>query len=149
MGRAVSIIVVFSAMSAMAATYYVKPDGGELKNCIIAFNTVCGKPEAADYWNSDTTLSAANYSNCCSDQVNAKFTAANHCIAADPKFVDPAHGDFRLAAGSPCINAGLDAEWMSGKNSKDLADVSRIFGEHVDVGCYEWWLPPGMVIFFR
>jgi hypothetical protein len=28
------------------------------------------------------------------------------CIDADPLFVDPTNGDFRLSAGSPCIDAG-------------------------------------------
>ncbi len=30
-----------------------------------------------------------------------------HSIAADPMFVDPDRGDYRLKAGSPCIDAGI------------------------------------------
>ena len=55
-------------------------------------------------------------------------------IAADPKFVDAANGDFRLAADSPCIDAGNDA---SVRSATDLAGNERIFGRHVDMGAYE------------
>ena len=120
---------------------------GKLKNCIVAFNTVCGEREDANYWNNTSTLTAENFINCCSDLANNKFPPS--CVIADPKFVDPAHGDFRLAAGSPCVNKGVNVDWMSEKKSKDLAGHPRIYDGAVDIGCYEWWLPPGLTIFVR
>ena len=121
--------------------------GGTLKNCIVAFNTKCGQPEDTAYWNNDST--AANYINCCSDRAITKFTEANGCINADPKFVDPANGDFGLQLGSPCIDAGANADWMAGKKVKDLAGSVRISGEHVDIGCYERYFPLGFMLMFK
>jgi hypothetical protein len=37
---------------------------------------------------------------------NRGFIAGAHDLATDPLFMDAANGDFRLQAGSPCINAG-------------------------------------------
>ena len=118
---------------------------GKLKNCIVAFNTVCGEREDANYWNNTSTLSADNFINCCSDLSNNKFGSS--CVIGDPKFVDPANGDFRIQPNvSPCINAGVNADWMAGKKSKDLAGVPRIYDEIVDIGCYEVWFPKGTVL---
>jgi hypothetical protein len=35
--------------------------------------------------------------------------ACADCISVDPRFLDPVGGDFRLAAGSPCIDSGDSA----------------------------------------
>ena len=118
--------------------------GGTLKNCIVAFNTKCGQPEDTSYWNNDST--AANYINCCSDRSITKFTATNGCIAADPKFVDAAHGDFALQMSSPCVDKGANDGWMT--TAKDLVGHKRIIGDFVDIGCYEYRPIPGMAIMF-
>ncbi len=51
-----------------------------------------------------------------------------------PAFVAPEEGDFRLMGESACIDAALDsvARWNT-----DLAGATRVFGEHMDIGCYE------------
>ena len=122
---------------------------GKLKNCIVAFNTVCGEREDANYWNNVNTLTAANFINCCSDLANNKFSSGNGCVIANPKFVDPANGDFSLQPNSPCVDAGLDADWMVGRKVKDLAGSVRISSEHVDIGCYECYFPLGLMMMFK
>ena len=76
-----------------------------------------------------------------------RFTASNGCIAADPKFVDPAHGDFTLQASSPCRNAGAIADWMN--SAFDLLGKKRIIGDTVDIGCYEFRPIPSLVVFLK
>ncbi|HEY3266718.1 MAG TPA: right-handed parallel beta-helix repeat-containing protein [Armatimonadota bacterium] len=56
-------------------------------------------------------------------------------ISLAPLFVDGAGGDYRLQAGSPCIDAGNDAYIAS--DARDLANAPRIAGAHVDIGAYE------------
>ena len=55
-------------------------------------------------------------------------------LAADPAFVDPATGDYHLAAGSPCIDAGT----VDHAPATDLDDHPRPQGAGVDVGAYEY-----------
>lgn len=61
----------------------------------------------------------------------------------DPLFVDSSNGDFSLAAGSPAINAGTNFFWqylfgfIQQVPGIDLAGNARIFGQNVDIGCYE------------
>ena len=50
-------------------------------------------------------------------------------------FVDAANGNFRLAEGSPCIDAGDDPA-IEGYDT-DLDGNARIFGAAVDLGPYE------------
>jgi hypothetical protein len=60
-------------------------------------------------------------------------------ITANPLFVNPAAGDFRLKAGSPAIDVGTE---VYGK--VDLAGSPRQSGAKVDAGAYEyqWSSPP-------
>ncbi|HEY3267691.1 MAG TPA: right-handed parallel beta-helix repeat-containing protein [Armatimonadota bacterium] len=55
--------------------------------------------------------------------------------AADPLFLDRPGGDYRLAPGSPCIDAGDDA--FAPSEPLDLLGSPRRFGLHIDIGAYE------------
>jgi hypothetical protein len=61
-------------------------------------------------------------------------------VTGDPRFVDAAHGDYRLQPASPCIDAGSNALMSAGT---DLDGVSRPRDGDgdgtatVDMGCYE------------
>jgi len=57
-------------------------------------------------------------------------------IDADPRFVDAAHGDYRLAVDSPLIDAGTDTP-AGGTAEFDLDGFVRIEGAHIDIGAYE------------
>jgi hypothetical protein len=70
--------------------------------------------------------------------------AAN--IDADPLFVDPTNGNFRLAASSPCIDAGTNAAVASGSDADGhcrVMDGNGSGSRIVDMGPYE---APGPVL---
>jgi parallel beta-helix repeat protein len=60
------------------------------------------------------------------------FKGANDIIA-DPKFVDPTKGDFRLQADSPALDSGL----VSVAPARDFYGVSRPQGSGIDRGAIE------------
>lgn len=57
-------------------------------------------------------------------------------IDADPQFVSRQTGDYGLSEGSPCIDAGDDLASTPG--ILDLDGETRIAGDAIDLGCYEY-----------
>jgi len=57
---------------------------------------------------------------------------------ADPQFVDPNNGDYRLLASSPCVDAG-DPNYLPafGQADTDLAGSPRAQNGRLDIGAYE------------
>ena len=66
-------------------------------------------------------------------RAESKFLSLN--IAADPRFVNAAAGNFRLQSNSPCINAGNNAYVTT---ANDLDGLPRIASGTVDMGAYEY-----------
>ena len=124
------------------------PWNGRIVNCIVAYNLKSGgTAQETINW---ATSNGATFNNICTwPGTKDVLTAANGCINADPKFTDAAHGDFTLRPDSPCVNAGVNADWMNGKKSRDLAGVPRLYGASVDIGCYEVWFPKGTEVIIR
>jgi hypothetical protein len=61
-------------------------------------------------------------------------------LTSPPLFVDAAHGDYREAAGSPTIDAGV----VDRLGTLDLAGNPRVVGPAPDIGAYEF-VPPVVV----
>ncbi len=53
----------------------------------------------------------------------------------DPQFVDPAHGNYHLQSGSPCLAAGTTS--APALPTTDLDGNPRVVVGAVDMGCYE------------
>lgn len=62
-------------------------------------------------------------------------SAGPHDISADPLFLDPVNGDFRLQAGSPAINAGVTLPEVT----TDILGIPRPQGSAYDIGAYEYY----------
>ncbi len=92
-----------------------------LNNCIIYGNT-CDSGEVV-----------------CDTSAGGTPTSMTSCYTNNPGFVDAANGDYRLAAGSPCIDAGDNAYVTT---ATDLAGNTRIANGTVDIGCYEYGSSP-------
>ncbi len=67
-------------------------------------------------------------------------------LGTDPKFA-AGEGNYRLDKGSPCINTGLNQDWMTG--ATDLDGNPRILEQTVDMGAYESVPPRGTLIIVR
>jgi len=56
--------------------------------------------------------------------VDPHVTKGTHELTADPVFVNPAIGDFRLQPGSPCLGKGINTGALSGNSTLDLGAYS-------------------------
>jgi len=91
-------------------------------NCIVFGNTsASGDPN----WHGGTFLASCT----------TPLTAGTSNVTNDPQFVDAAAGNYRLAAGSPCIEAGENAFAIG---LRDLDGNPRIVNAVVDMGAYEY-----------
>ena len=121
----------------------------KLYNCTltqnVAYENGCDEVGAIDYY-----MSAYNcivWANVTDKGRTANITSAwgeyygddVNNYTSDPHFVDAANGDYRLAADSPCIDAG-DNSYVTSET--DLNGNARIVGGKVDIGCYEYAARP-------
>ena len=125
--------------------------------CIFDHCTVVGNRSASNsavnsvarnsiFWgNAGTDLFGLNATNCC---VQGGTWAGESNIAEDPLFVNAEAGDYRLSAGSPCIDVGNTAAAVG---DRDLAGNARVLGEYVDIGAYESRPPvvPARLVYYN
>jgi hypothetical protein len=98
---------------------------GLLRNCIVWGNTA---PTNAQL--SDVVIPA----NCC---IEGWTGGGQQNLGENPQFVEPARGDYRLQATSPCIDGGVNHYWFAWPQ-RDLDGNCRLAGARVDIGCYEY-----------
>jgi len=120
------------------STHYKQNGGGAIYNFLAT--TVIAN---SIFWGNTTTVGTQVYSlyspnttihHCNIDQPG--FESGNGNMRRDPLWADPEAGDFRLQAGSPCIDAGtLDA---LGLPELDFEGGPRVSGAAVDIGAYEF-----------
>jgi len=105
--------------------------GGTLNNCIVFYNNPA--PQCSSY-------SVMRYT-CASEA-----PAGNGNVTSEPMFVDKDSGNYRLAAGSPCINAGNNVYAPINSSLVDLDGNLRIWNVTVDIGAYEYGsVPPSSI----
>ena len=133
---------IVSNLISSAAIAVVSSGTPTIQNCI--------------FWNNQNTsdvtgVTAAMISNC--DLQSGAFNT-NGCISVDPQFVAATNNNYRLNAGSPCIDTGTNQSWMA--TYTDLAGNPRLSGTRlstriVDMGVFEYQYPVrrGTAAFFR
>jgi hypothetical protein len=68
-------------------------------------------------------------------------------VKADPRFLNPAHGDYRIPFNSPLVDAGNPAGLGFFDSTVDLAGLPRVVHGRRDIGTYEYQrLPPTAAI---
>ena len=106
----------------------------QLTNCIL--------------WNNQfTTIENCTLSYCATDadftEGTGNILLAHNNNGSSPdslyvRFIDPENGDFRLAYGSACINAGTPDISELGLPSVDLQGNPRVIDGRIDMGAYEF-----------
>lgn len=118
--------------------------GGTQINCTIVGNTAGRMGGGA---HEGLVINCVLVSNTASTGANGCSNAISHSctfplpdaglgnIAADPGLVSPAAGDFRLTAGSPCVDAGANERV---RGTTDRGGGARIVNGRVDIGAFEF-----------
>jgi hypothetical protein len=86
-------------------------------------------------FDTDSTSSiSTDYSDYTGTRSGTGTITEGHQLNVDPGFVNAAAGDYRLAAGSPLIDAGDPAGPAAGDSLTDLAGNARVAGGRLDIG---------------
>ncbi len=113
-------------------------ENGHVKNCIVWGNRVNQGSTERDIRISG--LRTGTLTNTCykvASVVPADAQIVN-CIQDDPLFVNAESGDYHLAEGSPCINAGSNDLYALVSATVDLDGNDRIHDTTIDMGAYEY-----------
>jgi hypothetical protein len=109
---------------------------GVIRNCIIWGNSALSGPQL---WNSSTPTYSC---------IQGWTEGGIGNIASDPLFVNAPAGDYHLRPDSPCIDSGLNEDWMC--DPVDLDGNPRIWRGKtllmVDMGAYEFGSWPFKVV---
>lgn len=137
-----SLIVGNTGGSGSSVGAGVVMDAGTVMNCTVASNSVAGNVRDGAY--------AENYAG---PTTSVAYSCAPELtpgeqgnLASDPQFKDAPGGNYRLASGSPCRNAG----YLYGSvSSLDLDRQPRVQEGAVEMGAYELAPPAGTLIVVR
>jgi len=119
---------------------FVNDIAGLVANCVVYSNIV--QNGSCPNWTNE--VNTVVFTNCCTSPTNNLPGTGN--IDNSPQFINSVAGNYRMASGSPCINAGLNQNWMI--NAVDLDGRRRIRYDTVDIGAYEV-LFKGAIFSFR
>lgn len=139
----------------------------KLYNCTVVGNLTglngCTNVNTVSWYNRDGNyLNNPVFTNACTYPEQAGWVTGN--ITQAPQFVsydpgsgfglDHVPGDYRLAAGSPCTEKGLNFAWMQDPGdarSRDLDGNPRILprGGRNDIGAFERNIPLGTILGIR
>ncbi len=122
---------------AIGGAVYGKAGSLSVESCTLAYNGVVGICRTGGlvavtnsilWGNGDDVAGAVALSHC--DIGNGDSNGVNGCISADPGF----EFGFRLADGSPCVDAGTNASVMWGLDSLTTRRDGGVDGGRVDLG---------------
>ncbi len=108
--------------------------GGSISNCVFAINN------GGDVIRTSGPVAYSRF---------GEADGANGNISRDPSFRNPAAGDYTLRPSSPCRNTGSNAAYGAPEAATDLAGNPRLFGKHIDMGCYEIQVGGGTMLLLR
>ena len=135
-GTVANCTVVNCSSSGNGGGIWARSSDGKIINTI-AWNNTCSGADGKDIH--APSLAAEKVTCCCASDFgnDAAVKTGIGCISADPRFVSPARGDFRLKSGSPCREAGDSSYWTDIGSVFDLLGNPRLLHSRVDMGCYE------------
>ncbi|MCO5251939.1 MAG: hypothetical protein M9949_11050 [Candidatus Kapabacteria bacterium] len=141
---------------------YIRGNTATMNNCIV-YNNTTNQNGNEFYLDNNSTLNL-NYS-CYSDLTNYIYIEAGsafnpdiNSITSNPKFVNPASGDFRIASNSPVIDAGDDSYNSEAFDIRGNGFPRKLDGTDytqvgtIDMGAYEYNSdtdPDGTFIFVK
>ena len=136
--------------------------GGLVENCTIAHNTsiIDGGGVKIEGTTSSMTNCIVYYNkansgnNNIANPVRVGYSCSpdlthgiNGNITNPPIFANTNIANYVILINSPCLNTGTNRSWMA--TLTDLAGETRIRGNRVDMGCYEYNPPKGSVFMIR
>ena len=127
--------IVSNDIAGAGAGVYAAANGLVISNSVVAFNVGVGEATTNEIAAADGVT--AIWTNCLVPE-GAEVTGEG-LVRGDPLFnrdVNPNFPYWWLTAGSPAVDKGAAADWMT--DATDLAGEARVVGTAVDIGAYEF-----------